>query len=199
MRSNGLGWLQSLLDKVPYGLGVISCSLEILLINRNAEKGFEAFGEKLDAVDCLQKRNLSVQMERLARAVMQATTGSRQMVLFSRAGEQLAIAVSPFQLDDGNVGALLTTESINQSDSLSLLCYGRLLGLTSTEIKVIEKLLQGAGPESAAAGLSISIATVRSHIRSILSKTESSCLRTLLLRLAKLPPLALDIQSGRNL
>jgi DNA-binding CsgD family transcriptional regulator len=190
-------WFQAFVDNVPYGLGLIDENLNIVLINRQAQIAFSAFGEAIHGTS-LMKGNvgLSPQMTRLISAIRQAKKGTRQLVLFHDRDEQLAIAVAPFGLINGQQGVMLTTERIGSCDTLSLMCYGKMLGLTHGEVRVLAKLTEGEGPETVAEGLAISLATVRSHIRSILCKTEASSIRALLLRLSKLPPLTLLLENG---
>jgi DNA-binding CsgD family transcriptional regulator len=188
-------WFQSFVDNVPYGLGLIDENLNIVLINRQAQIAFSAFGEAIKSTSLKNGKVIhSPQMTRLISAVRQALNG--QLVLFHERDEQLAIAVAPFGLSNGQTGVMLTTERIGSCDTLTLMCYGRMLGLTHAEVRVLAKLTEGEGPETVAEGLAISIATVRSHIRSILCKTEASNMRSLLLRLSKLPPLTLCLANG---
>jgi DNA-binding CsgD family transcriptional regulator len=62
---------------------------------------------------------------------------------------------------------------------------GKLYGLTRSECAVVQQLYQGHSPENASHNLSIAIATVRTHVKNILKKTESSDIRRLLLNVSQ--------------
>ena len=68
--------------------------------------------------------------------------------------------------------------------------FARLYGLTGGELRVVVALAQGLGGKEAADMLGISEPTVRTHLKSIFSKTETSR-QTDLLRLlqSSTPPI----------
>jgi len=68
----------------------------------------------------------------------------------------------------------------------------RLYGLTPREVCVLMLLLQGAGPEEAAASMGVAVTTVRSHLNSLFAKTGTSRQAELVQKaLASIPPVVL--------
>jgi DNA-binding CsgD family transcriptional regulator len=191
-----LNWLQTLVENVSYGLGVIDNDLNVLLINQHACNALKIYDEEIKIGQSIFGNRSSPQMGRLINAIRQARDGNRQLVLFRKGIKQLAIAVSPIELTSSRYGVLLTTELVGSCDPVSLMNYGQMLGLTRTEIRVLEKLAQSHNPTAAAQELSIAVPTIRSHIKSILDKTDSSCLRALLVRVSRLPPLSNSVRQG---
>jgi DNA-binding CsgD family transcriptional regulator len=183
-----LSWFLTIADNVSYGIGLISTDLQVMFINKQAKASLEGYGESLTPDRFLNSGSPSSQMARLISAVRQAKDGTKQMVLFQNHESQLAIAVSPIELPPGKTCILITPERVGSCDKLSLTSYGRILGLTHAEIRVLERLTDGQDPTEAAKNLNISVPTIRTHIKSILGKTDSNCLRSLVLRVAKLPP-----------
>jgi len=67
-----------------------------------------------------------------------------------------------------------------------------LYGLTPREVCVLMLLLQGAGPEEAAASMGVAVTTVRSHLNSLFAKTGTSRQAELVQKaLASIPPVVL--------
>jgi DNA-binding CsgD family transcriptional regulator len=191
-----LSWFQALADNVSYGIGLVSINLEVIFINKQAKITLATYGESIAHNSLLNCGSPTSQMTRLITAVRQARDGTKQIVLFQKETHQCAIAVSPIELGFGKTYVLITPERINNCDRLSLMSYGRMLGLTNAEIRVLERLSDGQGPTEVAQTLQVSVPTIRTHIKSILGKTNSACLRSLLLRVSKLPPLSINAGSG---
>jgi DNA-binding CsgD family transcriptional regulator len=75
-------------------------------------------------------------------------------------------------------------------DSLMLGFFARCHGLTATEEHVLGILCEGFSAPQVAVQMKVAVSTVRSHVRSLCSKTRSSGVRELVSRLAVLPPVA---------
>ncbi len=71
--------------------------------------------------------------------------------------------------------------------SVTLDYLGRTHNLTPSECEVLRMLGEGRVPKQIAHARSVSLATVRSQIRSVLGKTGAQSISSLLLRLASLP------------
>ena len=65
--------------------------------------------------------------------------------------------------------------------------YQQTFSLTAAETRLADALLMGQSPQEYADRTKVSIATVRTQIRALLTKTGASNMRTLLILLAKLP------------
>ena len=72
-----------------------------------------------------------------------------------------------------------------------MLCFfARNHGLTSAEESVLTVLCQGYSAPEVARQLKVAVSTIRSHVRSLCTKTGSSSVRELLNQVAMLPPVA---------
>ena len=71
----------------------------------------------------------------------------------------------------------------------ALSAYARVHSLTPSEALVLDALCAGLRAKEVAVRTRSSIATVRSHLRSIYGKTHARNLQDLLARLASLPPM----------
>lgn len=196
------------LNESQHGLVVVDRKMTVLACNQIADAYFTLCGEPI-AVGHRFIDIQSPQVSRLVASVKQAHEGFRSMVLLCKEHHEVSIAVSPFTLEfarsndvasrlEGQRVALLTTQRTQLCDALSVRCYGQLLGLTDSELKVLLQLVDGQDPSTAAANLALSVTTIRSHIKSILAKSDASCIRSLLLRIAKLPPLKSGLAGSVN-
>jgi DNA-binding NarL/FixJ family response regulator len=192
----------------------------VLVSNKIAQSYFDLCGEPVGVGYKFQGLQ-SPQIMRLVSSIKQAHEGFKSMVLLCKNEHEVSIAVTPFSLNASisptSVAsfektefdkvqwplstqrlALLTTQRPQLCDVFSVRSYGQLLGLTDSELKVLLQLVDGQDPSNAAANLTLSVTTIRSHIKSILSKSDATCIRNLLLRIAKLPPLKSGLIGNRS-
>jgi DNA-binding CsgD family transcriptional regulator len=132
------------------------------------------------------------QTRMLLQALAKGGAGKRSMVsLRCPAGWGLSVAVVPLRADSPGqtptLGLFLSRPSV--CDSLMLCFFARGHGLTNSEEQVLAILCQGYSAPEVAGQLNVAVSTVRSHIRSLCAKTQSSGVRMLLGRIAVLPPL----------
>jgi DNA-binding CsgD family transcriptional regulator len=128
----------------------------------------------------------------LLDALAKGGAGKRSMVsLRCPAGWCVSVAVVPLRGErPGRAPTLaLFLSRASVCDSLMLCFFARSHGLTHSEEQVLAILCQGHSAPEAAMQLDVAVSTVRSHIRSLCAKTQSSGVRTLLGRVAVLPPL----------
>jgi Bacterial regulatory proteins, luxR family len=189
-------WLKSLLNDVGFGVLILDEQLKICFSNDDAKISLLSIGIDQDAFErkftYKQSANsVTENMDKFLTNAKQASKGLRKLVIFGDHIEQTAVAMSPIQLDGQpfEFGVMVTMERKTVCEKNSLWAYGKVLGLTPGELKVLQQLANGEEPKLVAENLKISVTTVRSHIRSMVSKTESSCLRSLLMKIAKLPPI----------
>jgi DNA-binding CsgD family transcriptional regulator len=181
-------WLHSLIDSIAFGVVLLDSQRRVLMCNREAIRSLHECGQSLNLGQVIPWVS-SAQGNRIQRALMQSCAGWRRMLLLQGDSRRHIVSLSPVPLDDGSLGILLTTEKYLVCTPNTIACYANLCGLTAAESNVLAALASGATPTEAADRLNNSIATVRSHIKSILTKTESECLRSLIVKLAKLPPM----------
>jgi DNA-binding CsgD family transcriptional regulator len=193
-------WLKCLLNDVGFGILILDPELTVCFCNDSARVAIVAAGfesllrpvEKMasDINDSVESKDRPDVKQFLSCARL-AVKGQRKLILLGEGENQIAAALSPINLGEqySQHGVLVTTERKTVCETISLWAYGRVQGLTSGELKVLDHLATGQGPKAVADSLKISVTTVRTHIKSIISKTESSGLRDLLLKVAKLPPI----------
>ena len=68
----------------------------------------------------------------------------------------------------------------------TLLAYAACHGLTNAEIRTLSLLTDGTSPRQIAQTLDRSEATIRSHIRNLLAKTQEGSINALMIRLARI-------------
>ena len=193
-------WLKCLLNDVGFGILILDPDLNVCFCNDSAKAALDAagFGGLLagltgttQAAHDAIKSSGCTDLKKFFLSAKLAVKGQRKLILLGEGANQIAAALSPINLGEqyAQHGVLVTTERKTVCETISLWAYGRVQGLTSGELKVLEFLAIGQEPKEVAGSLKISLSTVRTHIRSIVSKTDSSSMRDLLLRVAKLPPI----------
>jgi hypothetical protein len=189
-------WLRSLLDDVGFGVLILDRQLNVCFINEDAKVTLSAIGIVDVVIGTIvtasnrEKPSHSYDSKFIVNAKL-AVTGLRKLVIFGDRENQIAIAMSPIKLEGQSTafGVIVTMERKSVCETISLWAYGKVQGLTPGELKVLQQLTNGQDPADVAKTLKISVATVRTHIRSMVNKTDSSCMRGLLLKVAKLPPI----------
>lgn len=184
-------WLRALLDDVGYGIMILDTQLRVVFCNDSAKGVLRDAGlSTLMEVSGGSRYYESACREFRSSAAL-ASQGQRKLILVGDQNQQFAFAFSPLRIgDSATQGAVLvTTEKRRVCEALSLWAYGRVQGLTATEIRVLEELATGHEPKSVAGRLNVSVTTIRTHIKSMLEKTDCSSMRDLLLRISRLPPI----------
>ena len=126
-------------------------------------------------------------------ALGKAACGKRSLLAMPVAGGGvLSLAVLPLRGEAtgkaGHVALIFSRASV--CETLMLCFFARTHGLTGTEEHVLGILCQGYSAPEVAAQMNIAVSTVRSHVRSLCAKTQSSGVRELINRVAVLPPVA---------
>jgi Bacterial regulatory proteins, luxR family len=189
-------WLRCLLNDVGFGILILDPELKTCFCNDTARSAFvnAGFSSLLESGPSNGKElegKERVDFKKFIASARLAVKGQRKLILLGHQENQIAAALSPISLGENydRQGVLITTERKTVCESLSLWAYGRVQGLTSGELKVLDFLATGQEPKLVAKSLKISVTTVRTHIKSILNKTDEPTIRGLLLRIAKLPPI----------
>jgi Bacterial regulatory proteins, luxR family len=189
-------WLRSLLDDVGFGVLILDRQLNVCFINKDAKVTLGAIGIVDVAIgstvtaNSREKPGNPCNSKFVINAKI-AATGQRKLVIFGDRENQIAVAMSPIKLDGQytDFGVIVNMERKSVCETISLWAYGKVQGLTPGELKVLQQLTDGQDPTAVAKTLKISVTTVRTHIRSMVNKTDSSCMRGLLMKVAKLPPI----------
>jgi len=128
----------------------------------------------------------------LQAALARAASGKRSLVQLSALeGPGLSVAVVPVKSHGGEeVLCALMFSRASVCDSLMLGFFARRHGISPAEELVLAGLCAGHSAPQIAAQLKVAVSTVRSHVRSICTKTRTASVRELIQRVAVLPPVA---------
>jgi DNA-binding CsgD family transcriptional regulator len=184
------------MDELAHGIVVASPQGKVLHANQAARREL-AQAHALALQDGYLHASDARQSRELLQALAKGATGRRSLVsLRASGGWCLSVAVLPLGADCGTqpqpVALMLSRASL--CDSLMLCFFARAYGLTSTEEQVLAILCQGYSAPEVALQLKVAVSTVRSHVRSLCTKTQSSGVRALVGRVAVLPPLGHSLQ-----
>lgn len=183
--------LAMLMDEMAHGVLVLTAQGRVLHANQAARlelsrrHAVSLHDGHVQAADPTQSRSL-------LQAVAKAGMGRRSLVtLRADGGWSLSIAVIPLRAESGGQGASvgLVFSRASVCDALMLCFFARTHGLTNCEEQVLAILCQGYSAPEIAVQLNVAVSTVRSHVRSLCAKTQSSGVRALVGRVAVLPPL----------
>lgn len=137
----------------------------------------------------------------LVQALDKAEAGRRSLIALRSAASRgrLSVAVVPLRAEAAPASpcVALVFSRASVCESLMLCFFARSHGLTPTEEQVLTILCQGYSAPQVALQLNIAVSTVRSHVRSMCTKTHSNGVRALVGQVAVLPPLgALRLQDA---
>ena len=181
----GLGLI---LDELAHGILLVSRDGRLLHANQAARRELarrQALSVQNDHVSAVQPD----QARALLDAVARAAGGRRSLVTLDapQGGYRLSVAAIPLRGDPTRIALMLSRAAV--CDTLMLCFFARSHGLTPSEEQVLGILCQGYSAPEIAQQLRVAVSTVRSHVRSLCAKTQSSGVRTLVSRVAVLPPL----------
>ena len=184
--------LAALFDQLPHGVMVMTLDGYVLHANRSGIAAINGTDIWIDAdMRLIVQRPADATVLRRAIA---ATAGLRRSLVVLGSGQcSLAVAVHPLSPSPGGRTprrALLLFGRAALCDALAMSAFARTHRLTPAEITVLDALCEGLRAKEVALRLESSIATVRSHLRSIYHKTSSRDLRDVLAHLAMLPPVS---------
>lgn len=181
--------LPRLLDEIDYGLMLLDVEGgRLLLANRAARVEF-ADGR---AVRCVGDRLLVARASDtagLALALLDAARGRRTLLNLGSGEARLALSVIPLMLGGGRPGALIIAGRRQLCETLSVEMFARCHGLTGAEVHVLQALCTGLPPAKIADEFGVKLATVRTQVAAIRSKTEAASIRELVRKVAALPPM----------
>jgi DNA-binding CsgD family transcriptional regulator len=186
------GLLGLVLDELAHGVLLVDRAGAVLHMNEAARH--ELSRRQLAMPGRILPAALNVDDARaLLEALVKAGDGKRSLVAFHGAGRPpLSVAVLPLKSSavPATACAALVFARASVCDSLMLCFFARSHRLTPAEEQVLNILCQGYSAPEAARQLKVAVSTVRSHVRSLCAKTQSSGVRELVSRVAVLPPVA---------
>jgi DNA-binding CsgD family transcriptional regulator len=184
------GELALVMDELSHGVLVASVQGQLLHANQAARQ--ELARRSVLAVHDGHLHTTDDRQERLlVQALAKAETGRRSLIALRAGPVRLSIAVVPLRperpLRAPPVALVFSRASV--CDALMLCFFARTHGLTHTEEQVLGILCQGYSAPEIAVQLNVAVSTVRSHVRSLCTKTHSNGVRALVGQVAVLPPL----------
>jgi DNA-binding CsgD family transcriptional regulator len=182
--------LALVMDELAYG--VLVASAKGLLLHANHAARHElARRQSLCAEEGHLRTTDARQSRVLLQALAKAENGLRSLISLHSPEGRLSIAVVPLRGQAGRaaspIALILSRASV--CDALMLCFFARSHGLTPAEEQVLSILCQGYSAPEVATQLNVAVSTVRSHVRSLCTKTHSNGVRALVSQVAVLPPL----------
>ena len=191
--ADGVGaGLAFLMDELAYGVIVVGFDGQVQHANHAARHELSrarVLGQRKD----LLYANTVDQGRLLQDALLKVADGKRSLItLLGEQGAKLSLAVLPLRSDAGAppARAALLFARASVCETLMLCFFARNHGLTSAEENVLTVLCQGYSAPEVARQLKVAVSTIRSHVRSLCTKTGSSSVRELVNQVAVLPPVA---------
>ena len=186
----GASGLASLFDEWAYGVLIVTSEARLVHANQAAQQEL-ARAEGLALCEGRIHSPHADQQKNLMCAVGKAKAGLRSLLTVDAgAGCELTFAVLPVRTEPPippRVALVFARATV--CDALMLCFFARSHGLTATEEQVLGILCQGFSAPEVAARMKVAVSTVRSHVRSLCAKTQSSGVRSLVKRVSLLPPL----------
>jgi DNA-binding CsgD family transcriptional regulator len=184
--------LALLMDEWAHGVLVTTVAGRLLHANQAARRELmrgRVLAKRRDLVcACIPADRRTLQ-----DALAKVAEGKRSLISLTGAtGAVVTLTVLPLKTEQPdrlpNAALLFARESV--CEPLMLCFFARGHALTATEEQVLGFLCQGFSAPQIAAQMKVAVSTVRSHVRSLCTKTGSSGVRQLVNRLAVLPPVA---------
>jgi DNA-binding CsgD family transcriptional regulator len=183
--------LSLVMDELAHGVLLASVKGQLLHANHAARHEL-ALRQILSVHEGHLHTADAAQSKILVQALAKAETGRRSLIaLRSPARKRLSIAVVPLRSDRAHPApsVALVFSRATVCDPVMLCFFARTHGLTPSEEQVLAILCQGYSAPEVARQLNVAVSTVRSHVRSMCTKTHSNGVRTLVGQVAVLPPI----------
>jgi DNA-binding CsgD family transcriptional regulator len=190
----GPGWLALMLDEVGYGMVLLDDQAQLLFANHAARAECES-GHPLQLRG---HQLLAAQPEHAAmlqQALAGAQRGRRKLLSLGDALKPCTVAVIPLHSARSRTTLLMMGKRL-AGDPLQVQGFALCHALTQAETRVLQRLCQGQYPSDVARLHGVSLATVRSQISSMRSKTGARSIRGLLRQVAVLPPVVGSLRNG---
>ena len=182
--------LPRLLDEIDYGMMLVDVDGGRLLLANRAARLECADGRLLRCAGERLQASRNADAAPLALALLDAARGKRTLLTLGAEGATLTLAVIPLA-----PGALVIVGRRQLCETLSVEMFARCHRLTAAEVHVLRALCSGLPPARIAAEFGVKLATVRTQVASIRSKTAAANIRELVSRIAALPPIVPALRS----
>lgn len=193
--------MAQMLDTLDYGMILVTESLTVAHVNKAARRDLDA-DHPLQLVGQQLQARLGSDQQPLRDALVGATQrGLRRLLQFAQPGggrHRISVAVVPLPAigADDQPGAVLLLGKRQVCEELTAEWFARAHGLTMAETTVLKGLCADLTPQEIAARQGVGLATIRTQIGSIRTKTGANSIRAVVQQVALLPPLVSALQAG---
>jgi DNA-binding NarL/FixJ family response regulator len=183
--------LTAIVDQLALGIVVADRHRTVIHANRAARAALRGTGVRITPEAKLEALCAS-DAAALERALAAAAMQRRSLSAVGSERQRLSIAVQPLTMANAasRSHAMLLLSKPVLCDGTTLQAFARAHRLTPAETAVVDALCRGFRAKEVALRTQSSVATVRSHLRSIYVKSGARNLQALLARVASLPSLA---------
>jgi DNA-binding CsgD family transcriptional regulator len=178
------------LDELDYGVMLVEPSDSRLAIANRAARRECADGRTLRLTGEQLHAARTADAAALAVALIDAVRERRSLLTLGAADARLSLAVIPMSAPARpRTQALVILGRRRLCETLSVEMFARRHGLTGAETNVLRALCDGLRPADIAARFGVRLATVRTQVGAIRSKTAAASIRDVVHRVAALPPI----------
>lgn len=184
--------LAQALDLLDHGVLLLASDGRVSHLNKAARREL-ARGHALQLVAGRLQTRRGADAAALREAVqVAALRGFRRLLALGQGRERCSVAVLPLQplAEQADHGVAVVLARRQLCDPLTVEWFARSHGLTMAETNVVKGLCEDLTPQEIAEQQGVGLATVRTQIGSIRSKTGACSIRALLHMVALLPPVA---------
>jgi DNA-binding CsgD family transcriptional regulator len=188
--------LTQMLDEIDYGMLLLDAEAQLLHVNKAARRDLDA-QHPLQLLGSELRTRHSHDVAPLRDAIGGAAhRGLRRLLSLGDGAGRVSVAVVPMSAQgaDGRGAALLVLGKRQVCEELTVDWYARSRGLTLAETAVIKGLCADLTPEEIARRQGVGLATIRTQIGSIRTKTDTASIKALVREVAMLPPLMSALQ-----
>ena len=188
--------MAQMLDTLDYGMLLLSDTGQVMQINKAARRDLDDDHPlQMDGNNLLARHAQDAAPLRDALAGA-AGRGLRRLMQLGEGRSRISVAVVPLpaQGADERPGVAVLLGKRQVCEELTVDWYARSHGLTMAETAVIKGLCADFTPQQIAVRQGVGLATIRTQIGSIRSKTGASSIRALVRQVALLPPLVSALQ-----
>ena len=181
--------LAAVFDQIALGIAIVGIDGVLIHANQPAIAALDAAGLRISARGTIESVRPCDNIA-LESALAAAAAQRRTIIALGGDRRPTTIAVEPLATQSRRAAcAMVVFGRAALCEPATLDVYARAHNLTPSEETVLDALCTGLRAKEVALRTRSSIATVRSHLRSIYRKTHARNLQDLLVRLASLPPM----------
>jgi DNA-binding CsgD family transcriptional regulator len=183
--------LAQMLDEIDYGMLLVDAESRVRHLNEPARRDIDdAHPLQLMGAEVRARRPVDVPVLRDA-IVSAAQRGLRKLLRLGTHADSVSVAVVPLPKapHEAHHAVLLLLGKRRVCEELTVDWYARSHGLTIAETAVIKGLCADLTPQQIAERQGVGMATIRTQIGSIRTKTGASSIKALVRQVAMLPPL----------